>query len=75
MKTALLKWREAATAARIGDQSWMDDGAATGAAAARIKLPNKESSIHFPTTPKAVNDRAVVMLTAGSRSEPRRRQA
>ena len=41
----------------------------------RIKLSNEESLIDFPTTPKMVNDRAVAMLTASSRSQPSYRQA
>jgi hypothetical protein len=45
------------------------------AAAGRITLSNQESPIHFPATPKMVNDRTVAMLTAGSRSKPSRWQA
>jgi transposase len=40
-----------------------------------VKLSNNESLIHFPATPKKVNDRAVAMFTAGSGSQPGRRQA
>ena len=39
------------------------------------KLSNEERPIHFPATPKLVNNRAVAMLTASSRSQPSRRRA
>jgi hypothetical protein len=56
------------TATMIQKPRYLKTRAVSKALTADTELSNNESSIHFPATPKMMDDRAVAMLTASSRS-------